>query len=150
MSQPEHSTETTAALDKLDEPLPGADVATRLSRRRVPGSTVLLLLAVAAVAVFLLGALTGRATAPSMGGPGEGPVIGTIVAVADGPGGPVVTVRDADGSLRAVRTTAGTSVGTEAAGGVAGLRAGDTVQIDGVLGADGSLSATRVTLRPPG
>ncbi len=136
------------SLALLDEPLDRRGIAELLNRPGLARSTRRLIVVLAVVIVFALGALLGRATAPDPRGPEDPPLAGTVESVDPVAGGTVLTLRGADGALTAVRTTAGTRVATLRADGPTSLGRGVAVDVGAVQGDDGSLTATQIDVLP--
>ena len=138
---PRMSDDTLAAIDRPIDDVPLRD---RLTRRGTARSTRILLVLVAVVVVFGVGALVGRATAPATGPGSVPPTVGVVDGVVSTTSGPVVTVRAPDGTLTTLRTSPGTVVAVPRAGGPGSVSAGESVTVTAERGADGALTATRI------
>ena len=136
------------SLAVLDEPLDRRGIAELLNRPGLARSTRRLIVVLAVVVVFALGAVLGRATAPAPRSPQDPPLSGTVESVDPVAGGTVLTLRGADGTLTAVRTGAGTRVATVRADGPTSLGRGVAVDVGAVQADDGSLTATRIDVLP--
>jgi hypothetical protein len=135
------------SLDALARPIDDTSLRERLRRPGMARSTRVLLLLVAAVALFGLGALVGRVTAPETGPGSAAPAVGVLEGVdaGSGTGGyPIITVRAADGTTTTLRTSAGTVVAVPRPAGPASLTTGQQVTVTAERGTDGALTATRV------
>ena len=130
------------SLDALDRPLDDVPLRDRLTRPGMARSTRVLLGIVLAVVLIGLGALVGRASAPASGSEPGSPVVGVVDGVVSTPGGAVITVRAADGTLTTLRTSPGTVVAGPQTGG--GVGVGERVTVTSERGADGELTATRL------
>lgn len=141
--------ERAQAIAVLDEPLDDKDLREQIRRPGLQRSTRMLVLLLAAVVVFGLGALLGRATAPDTG-PGSAPdVVGAVESVTSGTaGGAQLTVRTGDGALVVLATTPGTTVGVPRASGLTGLRPGEQVVVGAERNRLGGLDATTVDVTP--
>ncbi len=140
--------DSDGSLELLDEPLDRRGIAELLNRPGLARSTKRLIIVLAVVVVFALGALLGRATAPAPRGPQDPPLAGTVESVDPVAGGTVLTLRATDGTLTAVRTTAGTRVATLRADGPTSLGRGVAVDVGAIQAEDGSLTATQIDVHP--
>ena len=135
------------SLEALARPIDDTSLRERLRRPGMARSTRVLLLLVAAVVLFGIGALVGRATAPETGPGSAAPAVGVLEGVdaGSGTGGyPIITVRGADGTTTTLRTSAGTVVAVPRPAGAASLTTGQQVTVTAERGSDGAHTATRV------
>jgi hypothetical protein len=144
---PRRGDDVDSSLVELDEPIDDQTLESRMVRRGMARSTRWLLVAIAVIAVFAVGALIGRATAPAPAGPASPPLAGVVESLDPAPNGATLTLRSGDVTLTTMLTTPGTRVSVVRRDGMANLSRGTNVEVSTQGGLDGSLTATRIDLQ---
>lgn len=92
------------------------------------------------------GALGGGRSGGTGTANGAGFINGTVVAK----DAKSITVKEANGSTRIVFYSSSTTVARSTTGSISDIKNGDNITINGSSNSDGSLTAQRIQIRPPG